>query len=341
MKLLMMLWLLVCGLATFAQIPPGYYNNAAFLTGNPLKIALHNIIDDHTVIDYSNLWPHFQNTDKTSGNKVWDIYSAVAVGSPAYQYNFGSDQCGNYSNEGDCYNREHSFPKSWFNDVAPMDSDLFHIYPTDGFVNGMRSNLPYGEVSSATNTSTNGSKTGSNTYPGYNGTVFEPIDEFKGDLARTYFYMMTRYMDVCSSWTTDMMTGGDLSPWAESMLLAWHLSDTVSQKEIDRNNAVHDVQNNRNPFIDHPEWVEYIWGPIASTHDQTAELMAFYHQGRIQLEGVILNNCRISVYDMSGQMVQDEVLMTNIMNLNDNISNGLYIAIIQSDLYFKSFRFLK
>jgi len=246
--------------STLAQIPTGYYDTAEGLSGEDLRLALHNIIDDHNVQSYSSLWTHFQSTDKKPNNKVWDMYSDVPGGTPPYEYTFGSDQCGNYGGESDCYNREHSWPKSWFNNASPMNSDLFHLYPTDGYVNGMRSNYPFGEVSDATWTSQNGSKRGTMDAYGFSGTVFEPIDAYKGDFARTYFYMSARYYTEDAGWdNNDMVNGADLKEWAVDMLLDWHEADPVSEKEIDRNNAVYDIQDNRNPFIDHPEWVDCIW----------------------------------------------------------------------------------
>ncbi len=252
---------------SFSQIPAGYYNSAAGLNGEPLKIALHNIIDNHTTVDYSAIHAHYESTDKKPNGKVWDIYSSVASGTPPYEYSFIlADQCGNYSQEGDCYNREHSWPKSWYGgEVMPMYTDLFLVYPSDGFVNGKRSNYPYGEVNSANWTSYNGSKLGNCVTPGYTQTVFEPIDLFKGDLARSYFYMSVRYYNEDSGWPgSDMVDGAELKPWALSLMLNWHYNDPVSQKEIDRNNAIYIIQNNRNPFIDHPEWVDSVWNPTFS-----------------------------------------------------------------------------
>jgi endonuclease I len=249
-----------------ADIPPGYYDDAQGLDGEPLRLALHNIIDDHIPQSYSSLYGHFQSTDAKSDGTVWDMYSDVPGGTPPYIYNFTSaDQCGNYSGEGDCFNREHSWPKSWFNEGMPMNTDLFHIYATDGYVNGMRSNHPYGEVESTTWTSQNGSQRGNMNSYNHNGTVFEPIDEYKGDFARTYFYMSTRYYTEDSGWDdNDMVNGSNLNDWAVDMLMDWHLQDSVSQKEIDRNNAVYAIQENRNPFIDHPEWVGCVWGECDS-----------------------------------------------------------------------------
>ena len=259
--------LLIFATSLFAEIPAGYYDNANGLSGENLRSALYDIIKDHNPQTYDALWTHFQNTDKKSNGKVWDMYSDVPGGTPAYEYTFVTNQCGNYSGEGSCYNREHSFPKSWFNDASPMYTDLFHLYPTDGYVNGMRENYPYGETTSATWTSTNGSKVGSCSYSGYTETIFEPIDEYKGDFARTYFYMATRYYNIFSGWISPMLSGNNYTTWAINMLLEWDENDPVSQKEIDRNNAAYDIQNNRNPFIDHPEYVGYIWAGDSPTVD--------------------------------------------------------------------------
>src|SRR5665648_900188 len=143
-----------------AQPPAGYYDPASGKTGKALQQSLHDIIDNHTVLTYSDLWTSFQNTDKKADGTVWDMYSDTPGGTPAYTFTFSTDQCGNYSAEGDCYNREHSFPKSWFNDASPMYTDLFHLYPTDGYVNNRRGNYPFGETASPLWTSTNGSMVG-------------------------------------------------------------------------------------------------------------------------------------------------------------------------------------
>lgn len=250
---------------SFAQAPEGYYSTAQGKQGQDLMEALHNIIKDHTVLSYTpGVWEAMYYTDRKPNGDVWDMYSDKPGGTPAYTYTFFDDQCGNYSGEGSCYNREHSFPKSWFNDASPMYTDIFHLYPTDGYVNGQRGNFPFGEVSNADWTSTNGSKKGSNSYPGYSGTVFEPIDEYKGDFARTYFYMATRYYDQMYTWS-NVVTNGTQYPayeeWVVNLLFQWHANDPVSEKEINRNNVIFEkYQHNRNPFIDHPEYALSIWG---------------------------------------------------------------------------------
>ena len=245
-----------------------YYKNAKNKKGYALRVAMRNIIRDYTAVSYNGLWNAFYTTDVRPDNgKVWDIYSDRPGSTAAYYFTFGSDQCGNYSSEGDCYNREHTVPKSWFGgSSAPMYTDLFHLYPTDGYVNSKRGNLPIGKVTNATWTSTNGSKVGTSNISGYSGQVFEPIDSFKGDFARIYLYMAVCYMDEnLGVETQSNFSGGDLKPWAKQLLLQWDAMDPVSQKEIDRNNAVYQLQHNRNPFVDYPELVGMIFGSDTNT----------------------------------------------------------------------------
>lgn len=248
--LLMFVWI---GSAVQAQIPSGYYDSASGLTGDDLKSALHEIIKGHNIISYAGLLDAYAYTDCRPDGTIWDIYSNC-------KYSINGN-CGSYSKEGDCWNREHTWPQSWFNEVSGPKSDLFHVYPTDGYVNGKRSNYPYGEVSRPTYSSGNGSKLGPCTTDGYSGTVFEPIDEYKGDIARSFFYMSVRYYGEDSRWgSSDMTNKSVIKPWAMDMLLRWSEADPVSQKEIDRNKIIYEgYQGNRNPFIDHPEYARMIW----------------------------------------------------------------------------------
>ncbi|QQM64427.1 endonuclease [Pseudoalteromonas sp. LC2018020214] len=254
--------------------PTGYYVTAQGLSGYALKTELYNIIKDHNAQGYSAIWNFYDSSARDkyfeNDNSILDMYSEKPNGSDSYNYTAVSDQCGNYSGEGGCYNREHSFPKSWFGGtIEPMNSDVHHIYATDGYVNSKRSNFPFGEVASASFTSTNGSKLGSAASSlNYSGTVFEPIDEFKGDFARAYFYMATRYENVIGTWQTKTTSSNAVlngssnqvfESWVVAMLLNWHNSDPVSQMELDRNQAAFEFQGNRNPYIDHPEFVEIIW----------------------------------------------------------------------------------
>ena len=249
----------------YAQIPSGYYNTLNGKKGKELQIALNQIINNHKSVTYAEVWIYYQHTDLKPNGKIWDIYSDNPQGTPEYEFIFRTNQCVNIgSSEGICYTREHSFCQSWFGggQAAPY-TDIFHLYPVDGWINTARSNNPYGKVIHPARTFTNGSKMGPNTCQGApNVTCYEPVDEFKGDIARSFFYMATRYMFEDGGFQAEspMTYKSQLQPWALNMLLEWHQLDPVSQKEIDRNNAIYAVQKNRNPFIDHPEWVAKIWG---------------------------------------------------------------------------------
>ncbi|HBS85286.1 MAG: hypothetical protein A2W91_15890 [Bacteroidetes bacterium GWF2_38_335] len=301
-------FLMLIASVSYGQIPAGYYDSAEGLTGTALKSALHEIINDHDAQTYDYLHVAFETTDVKSNGKVWDMYSDIPGGTPPYEYSFtSSDQCGSYGGEGDCYNREHSWPKSWFGgEVSPMYSDLFHLVPTDGYVNGMRSNYPFGEVGSADWTSENGSKLGNCNFPGYSGTVFEPIDDFKGDFARNYLYMTVRYLGEDSGWPGSEMTdGAQLKTWGLNLMKKWDYEDPVSQKEIDRNNAIYDIQNNRNPFIDHPEYVGEIYGYYIGIENPVDQINCdvYSAEGKIIINNVSEKEISVWVFDCMGRAV--------------------------------------
>ena len=254
---------------TLAQAPATYYDGTTGLTGAALKTKLSQIITAGALDKgYDGLWDAYATTDTDSfyenDGSVLDMYSENPNGADPYNYRHGIKKCGNYKNEGDCYNREHVVPQSYFGKSRPMVSDLHHIRPTDGKVNGMRSNYPFGMVANASYTSANGGKVGSSVSPGFGGTVFEPIDEFKGDIARMVLYFVTRYESKLSGFGGQNMLGNTpypgLQEWEKVVLMTWASQDPVSAAEIVRNNASYVFQKNRNPFIDHPEWVEQIWG---------------------------------------------------------------------------------
>jgi endonuclease I len=322
---------------SFAQIPAGYYDGLEGIQGEPLRSALFQIIKNPNVESYDGLWGAFEDTDLKSNGKVWDMYSDVPGGTPSYEFTFVSDQCGNYGGEGDCFNREHSFPKSWFNESTPMYSDLFHLYPTDGYVNGMRSNYPFGEVGSASYTSTNGSKRGSSNYPGYSGTVFEPIDDYKGDFARSYFYMLTCYYDKITNWSCPMITGNNFTTWSRNMLLEWHRNDPVSQKEINRNNAIYDYQGNRNPFIDNPLYADAIWDPnyVSSSmiiYENSFSVFPNPASERVELKLNESTNQITSIFvtDVCGRVIyKDENACENEIIDIQNWQNGAYFLFVK------------
>lgn len=252
-----------------------YYQAANGLSGFALKTALHNIIKGHAAQGYGALWGFYSANSLDlyfeNDGSILDIYSENPNGTDPYNYTAITNQCGSYNSEADCYNREHSFPRSWFGgSIEPMNSDVHFIFATDGQVNAYRGSFPYGEVGTNDVVSNNGSARGSaQSGLGYSGTVFEPIDEFKGDMARATLYVATRYENIVAGWennssSSDAVLNGSNSQvyetWYLNLLKQWHQQDPVSQKEIDRNNAAHVYQGNRNPFVDHPEYVQSIWG---------------------------------------------------------------------------------
>jgi endonuclease I len=315
------------------SIPAAYYTPAEGLLGEPLRLALHNIIDGHSSVSYAGLWTAFYTTDVKPNGKVWDMYSDIPGGTPPYEYTLGVDQGGSAGSEGTGYNREHSWPSSWYGAISPMYTDLFIIYPTDNDVNNRRGNYPYGEVASPTWTSLNGSRLGACSYPGYSGTVFEPIDDYKGDFARAYFYMTTRYFGEDASWPgSPAVSGAVLLPWTEALLLDWNASDPVSAKEIDRNEAVYAIQGNRNPFIDRPDFVAKVFQPELSPVLQPVRPAAvalfqnvpnpFNPATTISYELDRASGVQLQVFDLGGRLVQTLVQGTEQAGRHDQVWQG-------------------
>ena len=311
-KYISLIALLLCVQVLFAVDKSYYSTYVDNKSGATLFTGIHNVAKvGYSSLSYSGLWTAYATTDVyPSGHiyagKIWDMYGGC-------EFTYGSsktggDQCGSYSVECDCYNREHSIPKSWFGGTEANNtpgSDIFHVVPTDGKVNGMRSNYAFGEVNSASY-SYNGSKLGTpksitiaNTLLG-NGevtkscsgsTVFEPIDEYKGDFARGYFGTMLRWASGdYQTFTTDdgalmFNTAYDaahyygLTQYGLALLLKWHRQDPVSQKEIDRNNGIQTTQGNRNPFIDYPILAEYLWGKYAGQTFSLANAVGSFEAG--------------------------------------------------------------
>ena len=242
---------LLAALSASADIPVGYYNAIDGKTTEELKSAIQSVIRNHTQLTYNSLWGHFRSTDMyPDGVYYWDMYSDIKRTSTGGM------------------NREHSFPKSWWGGTQnEAYTDINHLYPSDGDANMKKSNYPLGIVNPAYTTFDNGVSKVGNPLAGYGGgssVVFEPDDRYKGDFARTYFYMVTMYQDYTwktnYAWMLEQDLYPTLKPWAYNMLLEWSRNDPVSQKEIDRNEAVYRIQKNRNPFIDFPGLEEYIWG---------------------------------------------------------------------------------
>ena len=330
MKKLYLILILIIAAVTLNAQPQGYYNGTEGLTGNALKTKLHTIIKNDDHVSYSGLWSAYQQTDKKPNGKVWDIYSDRPGGTPPYQFTFGSDQCGNYSGEGDCYNREHLWAQSWTNDDGTHKTDLHHVYPTDGYVNNRRGNYAFGEVTKATWTSQNGGKLGANTVSGYSGTVFEPIDEYKGDIARALMYVSVRYYQEDNSWgTSDMTNKSVIKDWAIKMLLQWHEQDPVDDKEINRNNAVYNIQKNRNPFVDYPEFANKIWDPTWSVDENEYTVLVNVWPNpttsTVNIKGENLD--AVYMYNAMGQLVLT-------LDVSDDEQSTVDVSGFTSGIYF-------
>ena len=274
---------------------PTYYKDLQNKSGKSLFDAVHVVAKvGYSSLGYDGLWTAYQHTDLRDNGKVWDMYSDCS-------WTYKSDQCGTYKSECECYNREHSIPKSWFGgSESGPGCDIFHIVPTDGWVNNKRSNNAFGEVSSASY-SYDGAKLGSaknititmgNTIAGntgavisVSGTVFEPRDEYKGDFARGYMGTLLKWAndkaftsgDGSKIFTTTFTSGSfGLTKYGVALLMKWHRQDPVSKKEIDRNNGIQQTQGNRNPFIDYPYLAEYIWGEKAGQTLNLDDLITAY-----------------------------------------------------------------
>jgi len=249
-------------LGNLSYFAPGTYYDKIdkSATGTVLKDALSKLISSNTkVLSYDQLWDAFWQTD---ANLVGSGCSGLVDEFSKYCWQ-KSQQCGNYQQEGQCYNREHFWPKSWWggSSTIPAYTDLHHIFPTDGYVNGRRANYVLGKVTKVTYQSSNGCKVGTcdaaNNY-GFSGTCFEPADAFKGEAARVYFYMATRYQSTFTCCDEDGVNGAKIDDWLEKLLKDWNKKFPVSDAEKQRNDRIFTVQGNRNPFTDYPEWVDRI-----------------------------------------------------------------------------------
>ncbi|MBD5415845.1 MAG: ribonuclease [Bacteroides sp.] len=300
------------GVAADRLIPRGYYNAIDGKSEAELKTALFNVINPHTLISsYSNLPQYFQVTDVyPQSSRWWDMYSDIPLYAPSFRG----------------LNREHSFPKSWWggSTETPAYIDLNHLYPSEAAANMAKSNYPLGTVDRTKPLNfENGVTTVGIAVSGQGGganLVFEPADEYKGDFARTYFYMVTCYQNLTWKYLfmVDNNTYPTLNNWSRKLLLEWNEQDPVSQKEIDRNEAVYSYQNNRNPFIDFPELAEYIWGDYRGQAFVLSEhLDGNYNPGTPEL----INPSQGSVLEF-GEVALGSTLTARLLVHGENLTQG-------------------
>lgn len=322
----------------YAVIPEGYYNNALGQKGQGLKTAIYNIIRHHTQLEYYASATYFRTTDWHSGGYFWDMYSNI-------QRSSWTD-----------LNREHCLPKSWWS-TSPENtvaySDLHNLYPSNPYANEAKSNYPLGEVTGIPEFQNGVIKVGSNRISGYRGTVFEPADEYKGDFARSYMYVVTCYEDYSQNWrslgTASMLqrnTYPVFNEYAVNLLLKWHRNDPVSEKELNRNNAVYSFQNNRNPFVDFPVLAEYIWGDYKGQEwDVNGPDPKFYvvylpDENKLHLNIAENNPAEYFIYSVDGMLVQCGTANTQKIDLSTE-THGLFIVVVYSSGTRKVAKFIK
>jgi endonuclease I len=349
MKNNLLLIVFLCSLLGFAQPPAGYYNSATG-SGYTLKTQLFNIINNHNDRGYSGLYTTYLTSDKDfyyeNDGTLLDNYSENPTGPDPYNFTYGTNQDDGTggNNEGERYNREHLVPQSVFNSATPMFSDAFFVVPSDKKVNAQRGDLPFGKVGSANWTSLNGTKRGNNLNSGYSAgysdIVFEPIDEFKGDIARNLLYFATRYEDVVAGFNYVMFNNTSNQVFAQpflNILLTWNQQDPVSNREIARNNAIYARQGNRNPFIDNWNYVSAIWGqPLASAQFDLNNQILVYPNPSNTHSITIESSKHIMAIDLitiNGQLIQHQekpIIINSIINFA-NIPSGFYFLKIKLD----------
>jgi len=269
---------------------PTYWASANGKSGATLWSAVSTQTNvGYSSIGYNGLWTAYATTDVYPGTtKIWDMYGEC-------DFTYNNDKCGSYSNVCDCYNREHSIPQSWWGGgTSGIGCDIFHLVPTDGKINGVRSNDEFGEVNGGTDLKGNKSGTAgswstdkktiaSSAGEVINGSghVFEPKAQYKGDFARGYMGTIIKWHQANLTTGNNFFSGiydaahyFGFTKKAVVLMMKWHREDPVSQKEIDRNNGIQKTQGNRNPFIDYPYLAEYIWGEHAGETVDMSKLMA-------------------------------------------------------------------
>ncbi len=241
-----------------------YYSSVCG-SGRSLFDSLHTRLNKgFTTLGYDGLLDVYPYSDVNEDGTIHDYYSKTT------HYHMG-DANKSYSAEGDSFNREHSIPKSWWGgSKANQGCDVYIVVPTDGYVNNRRSNFPFGLTNGETYKSHGDyCKLGPSLISGYNSTdVFEPGDDKKGDFARIHFYALTKW-DNAWNWTQgnggstfsgSLNTNMGLTDYALNLFLQWHSQDPVDDYERNKNDVAVQYQHNRNPYVDHPEWVNSIWG---------------------------------------------------------------------------------
>lgn len=303
-----------------SQIPAGYYLEADGLSKTELKTALYQIVSKAQMLGYGSgvdkTWAGFFETDQLENGIVFDRYSNTV----RYFNGF---------NAVEGMNIEHSFPKSWWRGYENNAyRDLFHLYPSDGQTNMIKGNLPLGEVNETASFDNGVSKIGPNGFGNlYTGSCFEPADEYKGDFARSYFYIVTAYENFDSWWTSPMLENNRwpvFNKWSVELLLKWHREDPVSLTEQNRQEKVYQIQGNRNPYIDYPDLIEYIWGK---------DTLMTYHFPE-ELNPILSKPTIWDRLDMGVEMINSQIEKTLSVK-GVNFTSDLHFSLKQNDGKFR------
>ena len=282
---------IICSVQLSAAIPSGYYYFLKNTKKAALKTNIHNYCGPMKELDYGSgpgfTWEGFFSTDRRADSTVIDMYSNTVRKQTSFAAVNGM-------------HIEHSFPKSWWG-AYPNNAykDLFHLYPADASANESKNNLPLGEVTGTPGFDNGVTKVGQNGFEtAYTDNCFEPADQYKGDFARSYFYIASVYENLAPLMQSPMVITGStypfFKPWAIDLLLKWNKQDPVSAKELTRIEKVYGIQGNRNPFIDYPDLAEYIWGADSTKvypfPNETEPFLITPRRGTTIDFGVILQN---------------------------------------------------
>ena len=270
---------------TVAVAQNSYYSSIEGLTKVELKRALHDMMQPQQTLSYGSgkdhTWQGFWQTDRMEDYQVLDRYSdSIFYFNPL-------DTTASIKT----MNIEHIWANSWWgHEVNEAYCDLFNLYPAEKYANIAKSNNPIGVVTSNVDYDNNSIKRGmSNCYRADSLIkVWEPADKWKGDFARTYFYMATCYTQLREIWqtkegwlTADMSEWPTLQPWVYRLMLDWARQDPVDEIEKQRNDVIYCIQGNRNPFVDLPQLEEYIWGTMMDC--------AFHADAQIIIDPIVIS----------------------------------------------------
>ena len=315
--------LMLLALSAFAQIPEGYYNGTENLSGDALKSVLHEIINDHQEYSYNDLRDFIlsdTDEDPDNSNNIILLYTGRSQAKSTF---------GGGAND---WNREHVWAKSHgdFGTTPPCGTDAHHLRPTDASVNSSRGNLDF-DNGGVYHSEATGCR--------YDSDSWEPRDEVKGDVARMIFYMAVRYEGDNGEPDLEVVDEVNTYPAPEhgklSALLEWNELDPPDDFENHRNDVIYSYQNNRNPFIDHPEFVAKIFGPSAGTETYTQNtLKCWYAAGNVSyvMETKGSSDYEIQLMDISGRLVETWSATTEsgVFHTGE-LNSGLYIITVSNN----------